>query len=64
MKSIKNKVFLLLFLLSTMFVPAAFALGKRVWTFDYKKLNLPEYGNPLVCGHGEIIVTVSLATVH
>ena len=46
MKSIKNWIFLLLFFSSAAFAPAAFASGKRVWTFDYKKWNLPEHGNP------------------
>ena len=47
MKSIKNQIFLLLLLLSTTFAPVAFAAGKLVWTFDYTKWNLPEYGKPL-----------------
>ena len=47
MKSIKNLIFLLLFLLSTALMPAAFASDRPVWGIDYKKLNLPEYGIPL-----------------
>jgi len=39
MKSIKNQMFLLLFLSST-----AFAADKPAWTIDYTKLNLPEHG--------------------
>jgi len=44
MKIIKNLIFLLLFFSLMAFAPAAFAAGKRGWTFDYKKWNLPEYG--------------------
>jgi len=46
MKSIKNQMFLLLFLSSTAFVSPAVAADKPVWTIDYEKLNLPERGNP------------------